>query len=296
MRGIFWPPCSDVDSWIYTIDFAIAPETTREALIRDETDPTAPLDRVVEEASGLGVLGTGSLEYRAPVSEDVRLSVRLDANAIKYENDRFDDAQLTLRTGPILFGAGDDRSGLRAIATLHTLGGQTEDEGIGVEVFSQRTLARRYVAFARFTTLDIAARERGADRQTFAVDGSVTRYGSQGKFERASTLLFRSDADTASQSFWFGRLAAGAYRELPLAIGLFIEPSLSVQDFNGFEPVSRKARIDYSAALRVRASKRDVRLLGSAPFVDLTFRQTDSTVDRFDGGEIAATIGLTRTF
>ena len=134
------------------------------------------------------------------------------------------------------------------------------------------------------------------DGQTFGVDADLGRFGIGGRFERVFGVGFRFDAAADEESFWFYRAGVGGFRELPLAIGLYVQPSLSYQRFDGASAADPEAREDLEAEVLFRVSKRDWRVFSAAPFVSVEVSQRESNLDRLDTTETAFQAGFTRSF
>ena len=284
--------------WIFTADAALAPEVTREIVETVDTGPDVePTQIVREESSGIGVIALADLEYRAPMGEDLRLSVQGFARTEAFAEDGFDTTRAILLAGPLWLTGGDNTVRARALIERQWFDGDVEFDAIGGELALQRSVTDRLRLFARLTVRDVDNNLfDGRDGQTYAVDADLGRYGLGGRFERVFALAFRNEAEAEDQAFWFGRIGAGAYREVPFALGIYAEPSIAWQSFDGPDPIALEDREDVTASLLLRVSKRDWRVFSAAPFVSIELSNTSSTVDRFDGTDTALQAGFTRSF
>lgn len=284
--------------WIFTADAALAPETTREIIETIDTGPDTEPTRIVrEESSGVGVIALADLEYRAPIAENLRLSVQGFARTELFAEEGFDRLRAILLAGPLWLTGGDNTVRARALIERQWFDGDVEFDAIGGEVAFQRTVTDRLRLFTRLTVRDVDYDNfDGRDGQTYAVDADLGRYGLGGRFERVFGLAFRNEAEADDQAFWFGRIGAGAYRELPFALGIYVEPSIAWQSLDGPDPIALEDREDVTASLLLRVSKRDWRVFSAAPFVSVEVSNTSSSVDRFDGTDTAVQAGFTRSF
>ncbi|MEL6955265.1 MAG: surface lipoprotein assembly modifier [Pseudomonadota bacterium] len=281
--------------WVFTADATIAPDTSREFLIPGETedDPSTLLER----DSGLGIEGFASLERRIPIGDDTLLSLQGFGRGEAFEEDDFNTLDVTLLAGPAFLLGGDDILRARALYQQRWFGGEAEFDAIGGEFSLAQSPTPRLRTFARLTVRDVDFDgETARDALAVSLDGDISRYGEAGRIERVFGILFYNDADAADQSFWFARLGAGAYREVPGAIGIYVEPSVAAQIFDGEDPIALEAREDTELRGLVRVSKRDWRVLSAAPFLSLEVSQLYSTIDRLEGVETAVQAGFTRSF
>jgi len=281
--------------WVFTADATIAPDTSREFLVPGEAEGDPAI--LVERDSGLGLEGFASLEHRVPLGEDTLLSLQAFGRGEGYEDGDFNTLDTTLLAGPAFLLGGDDILRARALYQRRWFGGQAELDAYGAELSLARSPTPRLRTFARLTLRDVDFDgETARDALAIALDGDISRFGEAGRIERVFGLVFFNDAEAASQSFWFARLGAGAYREVPGAIGVYVQPSLAVQVFDGEDPIQMEAREDTELAGLVRISKRDWRVFSAAPFISLEVSQLYSTIDRLEGTETAVQAGFTRSF
>ncbi|MEL6567833.1 MAG: surface lipoprotein assembly modifier [Pseudomonadota bacterium] len=281
--------------WVFTADATVAPDTTREFLVPGETedDPST----LIERQSGIGLEGFASLERRIPMGEDTLLSIQGFGRGEVFEEDDFNTLDVTLLAGPAFLLGGDDILRTRALYQRRWFGGEAEFSAFGGEVSLARSPTPRLRTFGRLTLRNIDYDgETARDAIAVSLDGDISRFGEAGRIERIFGLLFYNDAEAANQSFWFARLGAGAYREVPGAIGIYIEPSVSAQVFDGEDPVQLEAREDTEVRGLVRVSKRDWRVFSAAPFLSLEVSQLYSTIDRLEGTETSVRAGFTRSF
>lgn len=285
-------------AFTFSADLTLAPNTSREVTSVSDGPPGEPtLVTTRREESGLGVIGVANAEYRVRLGLDTRLSLAGDVRTEDYGDDDFDDAQLTLFAGPLFLMQGDDRWWLRGLVQRRWFAGDVDFDAVGAEIALQRSLSGRLRAFTRFTFRDVDYdRFDARDGQSYGVDADLGRFGLEGRFERVFGLVYRYDAAAASERFWFLRAGAGAYRELPYAFGLYGEPSVAWQDFDGADALTGEARTDTEAGLLLRLSKRDIRVFSAAPFISVELSQIWSSVERFEASEAAAQFGFTRSF
>ncbi|MEL7481010.1 MAG: hypothetical protein AAGJ29_05580 [Pseudomonadota bacterium] len=283
--------------WIANFDAAIAPETSRSEFFDPDPDNDTAEDAIlVTEQSGVGLLGTASIENRLPLGADLRWSTLVFNRTQLFTDGDFNEVFVTVLAGPLLLQEGENLIGLRALAEQRWLGGEEDFFAWGGQLFSQRRLSDRLVAFGRLTVRDVDDSFDSQDGLTYGLDGTLSRFGDEGRFERLFATVFRADLEASTQSFWFASVAAGAFREVGFGLGIFVEPRISWQRFNGLDSEDGIARSDWRFGGRIRTVKRDWRIFGTSPFVSLDVDYLDSNADRFDTIETTVQAGLTRTF
>lgn len=283
--------------WIFNFDASFVPATNRQEFVDPDPDNGTDEDVVLQTVgSGVGVIGFGSVENRIKVSKDVRWSTEYFGTATVFTDPDFNAYFIAARTGPLLLQRGDDRIGVRALTEFRWLGQERDFFAVGAEAFAQRSLTDRLVGFGRVTLRQVDDSLDGQDGQTYSADGSLTRFGTDGKFERVFGAIFRADLEADNQSFWFGRVGFGVFREIGFGLGVLVEPSVSFQSFEGIDATGGIRRQDWRYGSRVRAVKRDWRLFGTSPFVSLTVLRLESNIDVFDATQTSVNAGFTRTF
>ncbi|MEL6285953.1 MAG: surface lipoprotein assembly modifier [Pseudomonadota bacterium] len=283
--------------WVFTADAALAPETDRLVTRTVDGPGGEPVTVETTESSGPGIEAFANLEYRAPLGEDTRLSVEGFVSTQQFAEGEFSRSRLIGFAGPLFLLEGDNRWSVRALVERSWDDDAVEFDAIGGEVTTQRSLTDRLRLFARFQVRDVDHDTFDArDGQTFGVDADLGRFGIGGRFERVFGVGFRFDAAADEESFWFYRAGVGGFRELPLAIGLYVQPSLSYQRFDGASAADPEAREDLEAEVLFRVSKRDWRVFSAAPFVSVEVSQRESNLDRLDTTETAFQAGFTRSF
>jgi len=200
------------------------------------------------------------------------------------------------RVGPLLLQKGDDQLGVRALVEARWLGGELDFEAYGGEAFIQRSIGKRWVGFGRLTVRTVDDSFDSQDGETYGLDGVLTRFGTEGRFERVFATGFRADLEASNQSFWFGSVGFGVFRETVFGLGFLVEPSVSFQRFNGIDPQGGEARTDWRYGARIRGVKRDWRLFGTSPFLSVSVQRQESSIDVFDTTRTTVNAGLTRTF
>lgn len=283
--------------WIFNFDASFAPATNRQEFIDPDPDNETDEDVVLQTIdSGVGVIGFGSVENRIELTENTRWSTEVFSTATIFTNPDFNAYFLAVRSGPLFLQSGDDRIGLRALSEVRWLGQERDFLAAGAEAFVQRSLTDRLVGFGRLTFRGVDDSFDGQDGITYAADGTVTRFGRDGRFERVFGLVFRADLEADNQSFWFGRVGFGVFREAGFGLGILVEPSISFQSFEGIDSTGGIRRQDWRYGGRLRAVKRDWRLFGTSPFVSLTVQRLESNIDAFDATQTTVNAGFTRTF
>ncbi len=283
--------------WIVNFDASLAPTTSRQEFF--DPDPANGTDEDVvlrTVNSGVGVTGFASVENRLRLSESVRLSSLVFSQGSVFTDSDFNAFFVTGRFGPLFLQSGDNRIGVRALAEGRWLGGDLDFEAYGGEAFFQRSIGTRFVGFGRVIVRAVDDSFDSQDGETYGLDGTVTRFGRQGRFERVFASAFRADFAASNQSFWFGRAGFGVFRETGFGLGVLVEPAISYQRFNGIDPIGQVAREDWRYGANLRIVKRDWRLFGISPFVALGVQRQESNVDVFDTTRTTVNAGLTRTF
>ncbi|GEM_PF-4916128 len=269
--------------WILTGDFSVAPSVRA-----SEVSGAAK--------SGLGISASGSVERRQPIGESLRLSLEAQAYGADYEGIAFDEYVVTGFAGPMLLQRGDDLVSLRGLVQRQWYGGARNFDAVGVELAGRRSFGDRVRLVSALTVRDIDHRFDVRDGWDAALGADLQRFGPSGRFERLFAFTRRRQAEASSQAYWFVRAGAGAYREFPYGVGLYLEPSAAVQAFDGADPPTGLERTDWLLTGRARIIKRDWRLFGSAPFLALEVTRRESSVDLYDGTDTAIRAGFTRTF
>lgn len=240
--------------------------------------------------------GFGSVENRIALGDSLRWSSLVFAQAALFTDSDFNAFFVSSRFGPLLLQNGDDQVGVRGLAEGRWLGGDLDFEAYGAEAFFQRSIGTRWVGFGRLTVRSVDDSFDSQDGETYGVDGVLTRFGPEGRFERVFATAFRADLESSNQSFWFGRFGFGVFRETIFGLGLLVEPSASYQRFNGIDLLGGEARADWRYGARVRGVKRDWRFFGTSPFVSVSVQRQESNIDAFDTTRTTVNAGLTRTF
>ncbi len=250
-----------------------------------------------EEDRGFGGIGVGSLEHRVLLGEDLRLSVRGVGRAAVFEDSAENTVDLTVLAGPLWLGRGDNVTTVRALVGRRWLDGAIDVDSVGLQAEISRTFDDRVRTFTSLTAreLDYANRD-DLDGQLYSAFTDLIRFGRGGRFERANVSLSRFEARDEFQRYWFAQLGVGAYREVRYGFGLYAEPFVNWQDFDGLDPTDNAAREDLGLGVRARITKRDWRVASAAPFVQATTRTVNSTLSRFDRDETSVEFGFTRTF
>ncbi|MEM7767648.1 MAG: surface lipoprotein assembly modifier [Pseudomonadota bacterium] len=283
--------------WVFTADAALAPETTRVVTRTVTAGDGMPVTRSETESSGIGIEAFADLEYRAPLGEDLRISVEGFAQTEQFAEEDFGRSRLVGFAGPLFLLDGDNRWSVRGLVERSWDGGEPEFQGVGAEVSTRRTLTDRLRLFARAQYRDLDYDSFDArDGQSVGVDADLGRFGLGGRFERVFGVAFRADTMAEDQSFWFYRAGVGAFRELPYAIGVYVQPSVAFQSFDGPGGTDTDAREDVETDMLFRVSKRDWRVLSAAPFVSVEVSYRDSNIDRLDDTDTAFQAGFTRSF
>jgi hypothetical protein len=107
----------------------------------------------------------------------------------------------------------------------------------------------------------------------------------------------RGDLEAREESFWFGYVSAGVYREFSGGVGLYAEPYVSYRRNDATDPLFAIQRIDREYGVQVRASKRDWTIFDAAPYVSALISTRSSTHPLYDDADrVRAEFGFTRTF
>ncbi len=283
--------------WIFNFDASLAPATSRQEFFDPDPDNGTEDDITLQTVnSGVGVTGFGSVENRIPISNSLRWSSQIFTQGAFFTNGDFNSIFVSTRFGPLLLQNGDDQIGVRGIAEARWLGNELDFEAYGGEAFIQRSIGQRLVGFGRLTVRTVDDSFDSQDGETYSLNGVLTRFGPSGRFERVFTTVFRAELDAANQSFWFGSAGFGVFRETIFGLGILIEPSVSIQRFNGIDSVGGIARQDWRYGARGRLVKRDWRIFGTSPFVSLSVQRQESNINTFDTTRTTVNAGLTRTF
>ena len=280
--------------WILRGDLAVAPQTSRTITetIDDSTD--AEPEQTSEVDSGVGIIANASLENRLPISSSMRFSTQVVGRALDYQGAQFDLMTVTALAGPLWLQEGDNLWSARPLAQRRWREGEVEFDAFGGELAMQRSVTDQVRAFARLNVRDVdfdTANER--DGINASVDSTMTRYRESGGLERVFGSVFRAEAEVENQAFWFSRVGVGAYRETFAGVGVYLEPFVSLQEFDGIDDEAGIGRRNVGYGGRVRLVKQNWRaLFNAAPYLQISARRIDSNIDGADTQDDANRVRL----
>lgn len=285
--------------WRYTLNLAVAPDSNVNAATdaREMQIFGLPfeLSDDARRTSGVSLSTQATAERSVPLRGKTRLAIGGWGRFTDNEGVVFDDGAVGIRVGPQVW-VGATKVELRGQAERRWFGGQPLSTTTGANLDlqwgwertqNQLSLSSQHVDYdvnsARDAWITVLNTER-------------TRYVSATRFWRVTATAGRGDAKAASESFWLGRLALGAYQTLPAGWAVWAEPSLERRVYDGPSVLDPEARHDLQWALAVRLIKRDWRYRGFSPYVGLERSRNDSNVDLNSFTRLRVEFGATRTF
>jgi hypothetical protein len=138
---------------------------------------------------------------------------------------------------------------------------------------------------------------RRRDGRLLSLDAAVSRRSAPDRILEGRLYMQRGDLEAREESFWFGYVSAGVYREFSGGVGLYAEPYVSYRRNDATDPLFAIQRIDREYGVQVRASKRDWTIFDAAPYVSALISTRSSTHPLYDDADrVRAEFGFTRTF
>ncbi len=255
------------------------------------------LSKEARRRGGFGVRGYVSGQASARLGPGVKLVGQAWAEANEGRETQFSSEVLSTRLGPE-FVAANHRWSISATSEQVWYGRRRLYDGIGGELAGDLSVdggRTTYSASASAQSLDYRDYEQH-DGWLYGLSGARTHYQSPRAFWRLSGAVRAKRADAASESYDQARLAIGAYRTLPLRLGVFLEPSVSIRRNRDRDPLFNVVREDHEASLALRMIKEDYSVWGLSPYLSAQISRTDSNIEVYSFDRTRIEFGLTRTF
>jgi tetratricopeptide (TPR) repeat protein len=300
---------SDQRRWTASFEAALAPSTNINVAPSDAViDPIfgaenpATLTGDSTAQSGTGVHAAGALARQIPLAmfdgprRRVRAQLGVAGALTDYDDNRFDDASASLLAGVTMRrGTGAWGGDVRAIRRWYG-GDEYEDAVIG------RVSHDRRIAAPLSLRLELSAADRdnlvrddmdglhtrGAGRLRLALSGASFLY--------AEASASRFDTDANATSFWDGGLTLGAYRDFRRGWSVDVAPGFTQREYDGPDPFFQTTREDTRWSLAASVLRRDIQVMGFAPFVRYRYTRNDSTLKLHEFEQHAAEFGFTGVF
>jgi hypothetical protein len=259
------------------------------------------------ETFGVGMVMTGSGEYRLPLTDAPLLAdspgqPRLRLGGLFYRaeyfggHSKFDDMIARVYAGPqLLLDRGD--ISLLGVASERWYGNLPYNWGFGPRVELNRSLGDRILIQA-----GIEYTPDWYHSQTFLnghlLTGLVTTQYVLSTVSSVSLITGVSKEHDASPDFsnLAYRVGFGYQRELPFGISTYVQPDLLLADYVAPSPTFGTTRRDRLVRLQLTVLKRDIRLWGAVPSITYNFADNISNQDLFAYTRHQFILGISRSF
>ena len=287
-------------SWSVSGTLALAPDSNINAATSAREIALfglpATLSEDARQTSGVGLNARISGGYEARISPDLRFRTGASLSTRTYEQSKFNDRTLTLRSGPrFLFEKFDLRPELTARA--RRLDGEMYSRAAGIELSGNWQVAPAW-------RLSAAVGGERVSYETFLGEGNMysTQVGLAHALGRATLLradgVFRREAvDSEAYSWREFIVGASATRELPRGFVATVGSTYRLRRYDS--PIAAfgpEARQDRTLAGRVKLSNRHFELFGFMPEMTFRHERRNSNLDLYDYKRNVVEIGVVRTF
>lgn len=251
--------------------------------------------------SGPGLQLGASAGLRHELDAERAAVLRLDVTHRDYAGSVFDSTETTLAPG-IRKAAGNGVIGLDAVLT----GDWTRVDGAAADLSSLAAGPRIVYRgpIGRTWRLDMEAslllREDrlASSRSGASIEASVEF---QHALDPTASVILRSEVDALAaqgqaETYISVRQAAGLYRDWPGGWSTYGEINVGFRLHAGDFPFAGQPREDLSGGLRVRVARRDLSIFGFAPYLQVQYDRSASTVDLYDHDGFTVFNGWTQSF
>lgn len=286
--------------WRTRFSFALVPDSN----INQATDAQTvdlfglpfTLSEDARETSGIGIFSSAGVEWRPRLGKGLRFSADLQGQRTDYEGAAFDDTVASFAVGPE-FALGRSYLTLAATGFRRWFGGGAYNAGIGgtatLFVRPLHRLRLRAEVGLRHLEYDLQPERDGAVlglqiNPIFALN-SASQLSAVIGFNRefAELTFWRSNAE---------RFGVGYYREMPFGLVAELRPEFVRRRFDALQPAFGRRREDKMLEIATRLQKRDMRIFGLIPTIEILFQRNISNIDLYDFSRLRAQIGLTKRF
>uniref|UniRef100_UPI0025CBF33D surface lipoprotein assembly modifier n=1 Tax=uncultured Caulobacter sp. TaxID=158749 RepID=UPI0025CBF33D len=238
-----------------------------------------------------------SVERRWRLSDHLALSAGAATFVMDAPGRTFDQSQWSLEAGPEL--RVNDRLRLELAASYRDIrfGGAALETWTGLrttlEAYPRHDL--RWDGAAHLDHID-GRRGPAFDGWSYGAQVGRTRFLGPSALWRASLAIDTHDLADAQLSYAEARLSGGRLFPLPLSALAYVEPYAQTRRFGARSALFGVRRLDREYGVSARISRRDWRVLGAFPFVQLSASRATSNValGRYDRQRIE--FGFTRDF
>jgi len=286
--------------WSYSFSIAIAPDTNINGATTERDIELFGLPFTLSDdarkKSGVGASVEGALEFAPHIAPNARWRIGGAVQRREYDGDMFDDMVVSLQTGPRVVLRHWDLS-LLATGMNRWYGGDLYSQARGGRVEAMWHPGGRSVFSASLGLLDVDYTKID-DRDGLVVNASLSAFR---QLDATSALtarlgINRQDAREAAYANWSGVFAAGYQRELPAGFTVYLEPSISLVDYDGALAALGRARSDRIYGGTLALLNRHIVLDRFTPRISYSFTRTDSNIDLYDFNRHRIEIGLTTVF
>ena len=274
----------------FGFDFGFAPDSNiNSATALDTVDVNfgphrlpVELDEDARAKSGVGATASAYASVRLPVADDMAMVVDFDADAVKYEDDDFDDYSVQLAAGPEWKLGDRTRASAQALGLYRWYGGQVATRQLGSKLTVQHTLDKsQRVAVQLDARRSDSRLNPNYDGWQLGANASYERVVGKSALVSASLLARRDILDADFYSSKSAGASFGVGAELPWGVNAGLSGSAMRTVYDAPQPVFSlsEARKDWRYTARAYAGLRSLRIAGFSPSIEYNFVKVDSTYD-----------------
>jgi hypothetical protein len=229
--------------------------------------------------SGVTASLSGSVERRITVSGPYSVSLGASAVVVDASGRTFDQSQIALFAGPEIRLANHSRLGLLATLRDIDFGGADLETWRGLQLDGE-VYADGQTRWDGSIHLDRIYNVRSAafDGWSYGLQANRTRFLGPSALWRASLDVDAHELASAEMSYRDTRLAVGRLFALPLSTLGYLEPYGQRRQFAAPSSVFGVRRADREVGASFRVSRRDWRVMGAFPFVQVVVARATSNV------------------
>jgi tetratricopeptide (TPR) repeat protein len=284
----------------YNVSVALAPDTNLNtgSSAREVTLFGLPFDLSDDatQRSGVGLALEGGGEWAPRIAPNTRLRIGANFQRREYSGSNFDDMTIVAYAGPrIVTGKWD--VGLLATAGRRWYAAKPYNHSEGVRAEAT------YYPNGKFGISAAAIVQRVHYVAGDARNGPLVTLGG-GVFYALTVSsavnlkagVSRQSALAAAYSNWSGFLAAGYFRELPMGFSAYIEPSVSIAEYDEALLAFGQVRSDRTQSVLATLLNRHLVLGRFTPRVSYTFTHQTSSIALYQFSRSRFELGLTTAF
>jgi hypothetical protein len=287
-------------TWRLRFNMAVAPDTN----INSATDSTTvdifglpfSLADNARQRSGVGLFVSGGVEYRPKINDQTRLLTNVQVQRTEYKGSQFDDTIVSGSIGPEMT-YGRTVLGVSATGFRRWYGKDGYNTGVGAQ-FDFITRVTQTVGIELNLLAEDVYYDQDPGHTGPLISGVISGLFS---LTPASSLrlrvgLNREFARADFQRSTAYRIGADYYREFPWGLTVSLSPDFVFRPFDAIHPAFGVKRNDKLYEVDVQIVKRDLKVLGFAPYIDYTFTRNVSNVTIYDFARNRIGFGLTRPY